>query len=501
MVQRINGFSGMDVDSLVKSLMTAKRVPLDKLKQQKQIFDWTRDSYRELNSKIVQMSNKLFDMSSKSELLNTQKATVSGNSTAVKAEANAEAGSASMEVKVTKLAEKAAMKSSTELQAGGVKATRATTLADIAGSSAQSTYDLNINDKTIMFASTDTMAVVVARINSQMPTVNASFDEISGKFTITHKEYGKEITDTGENKQSKASSLTDVLKLDVPADFGTGKKVDYTKGEVTVTSSLGGSQTFNPSTDNLTVNGVKLTFLELSGSNNSKVTTQSDPAKAVETIKSFVDSYNELLGLMNSKISEQTYRSFKPLTSEQRESMKEDDIKKWEEKAKSGILKNDGILTDTVTTMRLILSNNLKGLSEAGITTGQYYEKGQLKIDEAKLTQALAANPEKVLSIFRGSTSDLNSKPIFGEIREKLNETLDMFTKKVGTSKFDTNASMALKTESIMGEQLKDYNNRISNMERKMTDWETRYYKQFTAMEKAMSKFQSQSSSLAGYFK
>ena len=80
--------------------------------------------------------------------------------------------------------------------------------------------------------------------------------------------------------------------------------------------------------------------------------------------------------------------------------------------------------------MRMIITNNLKGLSEAGITTGQYYEKGQLKIDETKLTEALAANPDKVLSIFRGSVSDLNSKPVFGELRTKLNETLDMFTKK-----------------------------------------------------------------------
>ena len=31
---RINGFSGMDIDSMVKSLMTAKRIPLDKLNQQ-----------------------------------------------------------------------------------------------------------------------------------------------------------------------------------------------------------------------------------------------------------------------------------------------------------------------------------------------------------------------------------------------------------------------------------------------------------------------------------
>lgn len=430
MVTRINGFSGMDIDSMVKSLMTAKRAPLDKLKQQKQIFDWTRDSYRELNSKIVQMSNKLFDMN-KSEALNTQKSTVSGNTTAIKAVANSDASNVSMEVNVISLAEKATMKSSTGLQpqAGG-QATRGTTLADIAGSAVQDTYELNINEKTVVFSKTDSLAIVIARINSEIPTVNAAFDEISGKFTITHKEYGKEISDKGADKQSKASSLTDILQLNVPNDFGTGVNVDYTKGKVTVTSSLGGTQTFEPSTDNLTVNGVKLTFLEVSGTTNSKITTQSDPTKAVETIKSFVDMYNELLGLMNSKISEQTYRSFQPLTDEQRESMKEDDIKKWEEKAKSGILKNDSILSEAVTSMRMIITNNLKGLSEAGITTGQYYEKGQLKIDETKLTEALAANPDKVLKIFRGSVSDINSKPIFSEIRNQLGSTLDMLSKK-----------------------------------------------------------------------
>lgn len=59
---------------------------------------------------------------------------------------------------------------------------------------------------------------------------------------------------------------------------------------------------------------------------------------------------------------------------------------------------------------------------------------------------------------------------------------------------------MTLKTESIMGEQLKQYNKRASEMERKVSTWETRYYKQFAAMEKAMSQLQSQSSSMASYF-
>ena len=99
MNMRINGFSGMDIDSMVKSMMTVKRVPLDKLNQQKQILDWTRNSYRELNSKIVQFSQKLADMNM-SKATNTQKSTVSGNTTAVRAEANADASAVALTVEV-----------------------------------------------------------------------------------------------------------------------------------------------------------------------------------------------------------------------------------------------------------------------------------------------------------------------------------------------------------------------------------------------------------------
>jgi flagellar hook-associated protein 2 len=45
MVMRITGFtSGLDIDTLVKDLMKAKRAPLDKLTQQKTTLEWQRDS-------------------------------------------------------------------------------------------------------------------------------------------------------------------------------------------------------------------------------------------------------------------------------------------------------------------------------------------------------------------------------------------------------------------------------------------------------------------------
>ncbi|WP_440113451.1 flagellar filament capping protein FliD [Paenibacillus sp. QZ-Y1] len=493
---RINGFSGMDIDSMVTSLMTAKRLPLNKLTQQKQILEWTRDSYRELNSKIVQLSDKLQKMN-RSEAMNTQQSTVTGNTTAVKADANADASSIPMSVVVSKLATKSSMQTASGLTTAGTTptdATKKTTLEQIAGSGASGTYELNINDKTITFLKTDTIEAVIGRINSENANVSASFDEISGKFSITAKDYGtnNNIKLTGADKQPKDSTLMDLFGI-------TSANVKVAEaGEVTVTNTTDNStKTYKPDGDSINVNGVKLTLLETTGiTGPAKITTQSDPAKAMETIKSFVETYNELLGLMNTKMGEQKYRDFPPLTADQKKDMKEEEIKQWEEKAKSGLLKNDSILSSAVSSMRMVIVGKLGDLSAIGITTGQYYENGKLKIDETKLKAALTTNPEKVVSIFQGSSALETNKPLFSELRSKLNAPLEMFVKKVGTSKVDTDGSFTLNADSIMGKQLKNYNSRITEFERKMKDAEARYYKQFTAMESAMSKYQSQSSSL-----
>ncbi|MNP84546.1 flagellar capping protein [compost metagenome] len=47
-----------------------------------------------------------------------------------------------------------------------------------------------------------------------------------------------------------------------------------------------------------------------------------------------------------------------------------------------------------------------------------------------------------------------------------------------------------------MGRKMKDYNNRILMMQTNLQKTENRYYKQFAAMEAAMNKMQTQSSSL-----
>ncbi|MNW13436.1 flagellar capping protein [compost metagenome] len=50
-----------------------------------------------------------------------------------------------------------------------------------------------------------------------------------------------------------------------------------------------------------------------------------------------------------------------------------------------------------------------------------------------------------------------------------------------------------------MGKRLSDYNTRISRLQERLDDMENNFYKQFTAMETAINKYNSQSSSLLSY--
>lgn len=62
MVMRVGGLaSGMDIDALVEKLMNAERVPLNKLTQKKQTYEWQRDAYRGVNTKLKTFDTYIAD--------------------------------------------------------------------------------------------------------------------------------------------------------------------------------------------------------------------------------------------------------------------------------------------------------------------------------------------------------------------------------------------------------------------------------------------------------
>ncbi|WP_310550754.1 flagellar filament capping protein FliD [Paenibacillus glufosinatiresistens] len=499
MTMRINGLSsGMDIDSIVKELMTAKRQPLTKLNQSKTLLEWTRDSYREINSKLVDFKMNKLSNWNKTSQMNTQQAAVTGNTTAVKAEASASATNVDMTVTVNKLATRSSAESDALMSSStGKKATGATLLSDLAHSGTVTLPSkVTINNVEIGISSTDTLSTFINKINGSDTKVRASFDEISGKLSLTS-------TLDGSNTYLQANQMDSSLKSLL--NLSTFK--DAQNAEVVIKSSKQGANengvTYTPSSNSLLVNGVQLTLLQESKAatgtavpSNISLTTNTD--KAVETIKSFVETYNSLVSSMTTKVEEAKYRDFAPLTDEQKSAMKEADITLWESKAKSGLLKNDDILKTAISNLRAVVSNQMGGLSDLGITTGQYYEGGKLYLNESKLKEALTANPQKVTDLFQGTAGSVKGG-IFTQLSTAVDKALDNIAAKAGTSKFTTDLTTTYKTESVMGRMLKDYNSRIDTLTDRLTDMETQYYKQFTAMESAMNKYNSQSSSLSSF--
>ncbi|WP_246772619.1 flagellar filament capping protein FliD [Paenibacillus polymyxa] len=80
-------------------------------------------------------------------------------------------------------------------------------------------------------------------------------------------------------------------------------------------STDGGSsfKEFTTNNNSLTVNGVTLTLLSTNTSTDlANIQTQTDPAKALDTIKNFVQNYNDLLNTFGSKVKEEKYRDYQP---------------------------------------------------------------------------------------------------------------------------------------------------------------------------------------------
>lgn len=51
----------MDTESIIRDMMTAHRLPLDKITQRKQYLEWQLDDYRSINRDLKSMSDNLFD--------------------------------------------------------------------------------------------------------------------------------------------------------------------------------------------------------------------------------------------------------------------------------------------------------------------------------------------------------------------------------------------------------------------------------------------------------
>lgn len=527
MVTRISGFSsGLDIDDLVKKLMATKKEPLNKLNQQKTKLEWQRDEYRNINSKLVDFrNNKLFNYGLSSSI-NAKEAVVTGNTSAVSVRTESTALVGNMSIEVVDLAKAASLRSGDGANGGIGQVDPSKSLAELkamntsSGGSLRFDYTsdpsgnvtFQINGKSVTVNEADSLNSVIQKINNDASlNVTAYLDSQTGKMSITSKT-------TGAGTVTASGELMDNFFLSV--DPGTpADPVIVANNSVSTAGSdanvrINGILTTR-SSNTFKENGVEFTLNAPSNGVASKIEVKSNTDKIMDTIKSFISDYNSLLESVNNKVNEQRYLKYPPLTEEQRKEMDDDEIKLWEEKAKSGMLRNDPTLSAIASNMRLasitdvMVGGQKVNITSFGISTGNYTDRGKLVIqNEDKLREAIEKDPDAVIGFFTQQTAETDPKKktsatnpdngLFNRLSNIVLTGLDALATKAGTSKFSTDLSTAFQVNSLMGDQLRELDKRIDEMNDRLNMWETQYYKQFTAMETAMNRYSSQSSSLFG---
>ncbi|MEW9669516.1 flagellar filament capping protein FliD [Ammoniphilus sp. 3BR4] len=343
-----------------------------------------------------------------------------------------------------------------------------------------------INNITFTANKTDTIDSLMNQVNSSAAGVTMSFDEQSGKFSFRTKA-------TGSNSQINFSGDDNLFlqKIGITGTSYAGTDAEFTINGLTTQRN---SNTF-------TMDGITYTLLQTTTS-PINVSSRHDTDEIFNKIKGFVDKYNEIVADVSTKLTEKKYRDFTPLTDEQKHEMKEKEIELWEEKAKSGLLRNDSILSSARDSMRQLLSqpveglNGFKILSEIGITTSaNYRDNGKLVIDEGKLREAISNNLDQVVSLFTAKGGSANQNGIAQRLYDSLNTTIDRVNKKAGFA----NSSVSVDS-SLIGKDISRLTTQIFSWEQKLMTKEDRYYKQFAAMEKALNNMNSQSSWLLTQF-
>lgn len=376
-------------------------------------------------------------------------------------------------------------------------------------------FAYKINDQVIgYFDENSTLEDVMNAINKNSDSpVTVSFSKLSNQFTFTTKETGR------ASKITFGNGIAELFGATAGASVGTGNDDAIFSMSVDGKVFDGVSRSSNSiEVDGMTVklegtfgafgNGNKMglddeTTLNAAKADAVSFTAKTDSDKIVEVIKEMVKDYNEManeikdaystLPLYNSK-----GKRYEPLTEDDEKDMSESAVEKYNEKAKTGILFGDNVLSGLYDEIRTAI--NELGMSNIGITTAFSDGKTTLVVDEAKLKETLNNDPEKVTEVFTKSRENGSSSDGF---MTKLKNTMDTYTKTTG--KKGILIDLVGSTKSPLSLLSNTYKSKIDKMDETISRWQDKlsnkidyYNRQFTRLEQMISQMNSQSSSLMG---
>ncbi len=322
--------------------------------------------------------------------------------------------------------------------------------------------------------------------------------------------------DTNANRfigtASNLSAQSTLFKSVNAAYLGTGAKASTTGADSVGTAGSDAQAKVNGTTitrssNSFTIDGVSMELTKKTAAGSpATISTSRDSDTIVKSVKQFVDDYNTLVkALRDQTDSDATYRKYAPLTDAQKAEMKDSEITSWEKNAKTGLLRNDDDILSFLNDMRSALytkpTNSNYAMYDIGIETEEYSSGssslGTLTFDETAFRKALSDDPQSVANLFTDKESGVASQ---------LSSICDA-TAKVSLSSPGslvqlagvTTKSWSTKNNDIYN-QIKDIDDKITDLKAKYEDERTRYWNKFNSMEAILSNYNSQSSWLTSQF-
>ncbi|THG88442.1 flagellar cap protein FliD [Alkalihalobacillus alcalophilus ATCC 27647 = CGMCC 1.3604] len=508
--------SGMDIQEIVNNLMMAERMPMNKMLREQQTINWKMESYREINTKFNTFRNNIFDNVMRASTM-LAKTVTSSNSNLVTATGNSTVGNTTMRLSEVKQLASAASTASTG-SIGGADFDPGKPIGEQPGFE-----DFNEDDELTIttygpngepvptefkFSKDQSLNQILQQINSSNAGVTAFYDDVSKKVSFSRTETGRfnpdnvdpmpDESDPDNGEPGGSNPVVRGKEIEFAGDFflKSLKLEDAMEsGGQNAKFTINGLTTERP-TNTFTISGMTITLKE-TFDNEVTLSPSTNTDEVFDTIKAFVDEYNELLAHVNGVLTEDRNRNYQPLTDEEREALSEREAEKWEDLARQGLLKNDPILrnqmdrlrSDLYTPIETGMDTVFKHLSAIGITTSaDYMERGKLEINEDKLRAAIEEDAEGVFNLFAADGDTFAEKGLARRLRDTLDTAITQVAERAGGLR-----GKVANHQFTLGKNLEDLNTRIANFERRLEQREQRYWSQFTAMEKAIHQMNSQS--------
>ena len=378
------------------------------------------------------------------------------------------------------------------------------------------TGGLVINGVTIADVTKDTsIKDMIDKINENEATgVKASFSSSNNQLVLEALESN---TDGKIELDGASNELFGI-------DRGNGGFIQGKNAQILVSYGNGVNTMIESSSNTFDLEGLRVTvsqeFGELKQTNG--IWTSVDKSKAVtfsakadvdgvtETVKKFIEEYNEMIKEINTQVTTRPDKAYGPLTEEQQDEMSEKSIENWEKKAKQGLLYNDATMRALSLDMQGVLTNlmangaNYKDLEEMGITiSDDYLDGGTITFDEAKFKAAMTSDPEKVSDVFTGG-GDIK-KGLASIIEDTLTPYATKYANRNGNSygRLIEEAGSEKIPLSIMNNQiykdLKEMQSVLDTLNARLASEQDRYISQFTTMETLINQMNSQASYLAQF--